>query len=63
MRPRVERPIALCALILAAACSHRPPEEPATPVETLKDAFAGAFMVGAAVNAISSMAPTPGVLR
>ena len=51
MRPHVERPIALCALILAAACSHRPPEEPATPVETLKDAFAGAFMVGAAVNA------------
>jgi endo-1,4-beta-xylanase len=42
---------ACAALALLAACSHAPaPGRPAPSAATLKDAFAGAFLVGAALN-------------
>jgi endo-1,4-beta-xylanase len=48
LRPNSARQ-AIAALVLATACGH-PPAPSVAPAATLKDAFRGAFRVGAALN-------------
>jgi endo-1,4-beta-xylanase len=50
MSQRSSARLAIGALIIAAVCGH-PPTPSAPPATTLKDAFRGAFRVGAALNA------------